>query len=60
MVVEARLAQANGTSAVSAKRYAVIVGINDYSGAGIGDVDVALGMAGALQDSPRRSRSPTR
>lgn len=38
MVVEARLSQANGNAAVSAKRYAVVVGINDYSGTGAWDL----------------------
>ncbi len=31
MVVEAQTVRANGSSVVSAKWYAVVVGINDYS-----------------------------
>jgi Caspase domain len=51
MVVEARLAQANGSSAVSAKRYAVIVGVNDYSEAGIGNLSFCAADAEAFYDA---------
>src|SRR5437764_15435037 len=51
MVVEVRLAQANGNSAVRSKRYAVIVGINDYSGTGIGDLSFCAADAEAFYDA---------
>ena len=51
MVVEARIAQAYGHSAVSVKRYAVVVGINDYSGSGIGSLSFCAADAEAFYDA---------
>src|SRR2546423_3910719 len=51
MVVEAQTARANGTSAVSAKRYAVVVGVNDYSEAGIGNLLFCAADAEAFYDA---------
>ena len=51
MVVEARVAQANGSSAVSAKRYAVVVGVNDYSGSDAENLSFCVSDAEAFYDS---------
>src|SRR6266568_2530806 len=51
MVVEAQTARANGNSAVSAKRYAVVVGVNDYSEAGIGNLSFCAADAEAFYDA---------
>jgi uncharacterized caspase-like protein len=51
MVVEARVAQANGNSPVSAKRYAVVVGINDYSGTGAWDLSFCAADAEAFYEA---------
>ena len=51
MVVEARLAQANGNSVVSAKRYAVVVGINDYSESDAGNLSYCAADAEAFYDA---------
>ena len=51
MVVEARIAQANGSPAVSAKRYAVVVGVNDYSQTGIGDLSFCVADAEAFYEA---------
>jgi len=51
MVVEARIAQANGHSVVSAKRYAVVVGINDYSQTSIGDLSFCVADAEAIYEA---------
>src|SRR5947209_7534781 len=51
MVVEARVAQANGNSVVSAKRYAIVVGINDYSGTGTWDLSFCAADAEAFYEA---------
>ena len=51
MVVEARLAQANGSFAVSAKRYAVVVGVNDYSESDAENLSFCVSDAEAFYDS---------
>src|SRR2546421_1951730 len=51
MVVEVHPSQANGNSAVSAKRYAVIVGVNDYTEAGIGSLSFCAADAETFYDA---------
>jgi uncharacterized caspase-like protein len=51
MVVEARVAQANGNSPVSAKRYAVVVGINDYSESDAGNLAYCAADAEAFYEA---------
>src|SRR5436305_11013652 len=52
MVVEAQTARANGSAGVSkSKRHAVIVGINNYSGTGIGDLAFCTADAEAFYDA---------
>ena len=51
MVVEVHPSQANGNTAVSAKRYAVVVGVNDYSQTGIGDLSFCVADAEAFYEA---------
>ncbi len=51
MVVEARLAQANGNSSVSTKRYAVVVGINDSSESDAENLSFCVADAEAFYDA---------
>src|SRR5438270_3929807 len=51
MVVEVHPSQANGNTAVSAKRYAVVVGVNDYTEAGIVNLSYCAADAEAFYDA---------
>ncbi len=51
MVVEARLAHANGNSAVSAKRYAVVVGVNNYTESDAENLSFCVADAEAFYDA---------
>lgn len=52
MVVEVQTVRANGSSGVSnSKRYAIIVGINNYSGTGISDLSFCTADAEAFYDA---------
>jgi len=51
MVVEVHPSQANGNTAVSAKRYAVVVGVNDYTEASIVNLSFCAADAEAFYDA---------